>query len=424
MSYLQCVRPPLPGAGVFLAVAAYDGLAAPFVMSLFSSALSVGRNMGLEIFAGNCHVDDSRNRLVRDFLESDCDQIVFLDTDVGWSDGDLRRLIDYKADIVAGIYPMKTDDDIEYPVKTLPGERWSNAEGLVEVEGVPTGFLKIRRHVLETLAAGVPSHFGRGESPGDRQRIPLIFERTLNGDSRRGGDYEFCRKAREAGFKVYVDPRMQLSHQGTKVWNGCLGHFWRKDIAVPMGLRQIREGSDTPETYLEMYNAWGNEWAMSPEALFTTVRLARQAKVGETLVDCGSGLSTLCMAAARPDLDVVAYESSAVWASKIEGMARAHDLENITIHVREIREYGDYSWYDIVHSDDSVIGLAGLIVCDGPPRKTGRMGLFRRFMPTCPVLVDDVLHGEYRRDLEAYATKMGMTLSTFDSQKQTFGVMV
>ncbi len=423
MSYIQYVR-PREGAGTFLAVAAYDGLAAPFVLSLFSSALNVDRSLGLCIFAGNCHVDDSRNRLVRDFLESGCEQLVFLDADVCWVDADLRKLIDHDADIVAGIYPMKNDDEVEYPVKPLPGERWARADGLVEVEGVPTGFLKIRRRVLETLAETVPTHFGRGESPGDRRRIPIIFERTLNGDSRRGGDYEFCRKARAAGFQVYVDPMMQLAHQGVKVWHGCLGHFWRKDIAVPEGLRAIREGRDTAETYLEMYNAWGNNWALAPEALFAAVQMARAA--AGTIIDCGSGLSTLCLAAARPDVPVVAFESSAVWGAKVESLAKQAGLNNVFVLVREVMAYDGFDWYATTPQDGNMFTEAGLVICDGPPRKTGRMGLFNLFgeVVNCPVLVDDVAHGEYRRELEVAAARMGRTLHTFDSMKQQFGVMV
>ncbi len=423
MSYIQTVRPPFGAGGTFLAVTAYDGLAAPFVLSLFSSAVYAERNMGLTIFAGNCHVDDGRNRLVRDFLESDCEQLVFLDADVCWLDADLRKLIDSEADIVAGIYPMKNDDEIEFPVKPLPGERWADARGLVEVEGVPTGFLKIRRRVLETLAATVPSHFGRGESPGDRMRIPVIFERTLNGDSRRGGDYEFCRKARAAGFQVFVDPMMQLAHQGAKVWHGCLGHWWRKDIAVPEALAAIRAGTDTADTYLEAYNAWDNNWALAPEALFTAVQLARAAK--GPIVDCGAGLSTLVLAAARPDLKVTALETSAAWAAKVANMARACDMKNLYVSVREIVAYPDVEWYETFGWDDNLFGTAGLVVCDGPPRKTGRMGLFRLFGSElgCPVLVDDVAHGEYRRDLEQAASMMGRTLHLFDSMKQQFGVM-
>src|SRR5687767_1370041 len=110
MSFVQLARSPRRGPGTFLAVAAYDGLSAPFVHSLFSSQANIPHRMDLEIFSGNCHVDDGRNRLVRDFLETDCEQLIFLDADVFWLDAELKKLIEHDADIVAGIYPMKNDD--------------------------------------------------------------------------------------------------------------------------------------------------------------------------------------------------------------------------------------------------------------------------------------------------------------------------
>lgn len=411
MSFIQYVS-PRNGAGVFLAVAAYEGVSAPFVMSLFSSRAAIARDMGLEIFAGNCHVDDSRNRLVRDFLESDCDQMIFLDADVSWLDSDLCKLIDYQEDIVAGIYPMK-NDEVEYPVKPLPGPRYANAQGLVEVEGVPTGFLKIRRRLLESLAPTVPSHIGRGEP--DRMRIPVLFERTLNGDSRRGGDYEFCRKARAAGFKVYVDPLMQLSHTGVKLWSGCVGHWWRRDVAIPDGIGAIRAGKDKPETYLEMYNVWGNNWALRPEALYTGVQLARAAQ--GPVLDCGSGLSSLCVAAATTQ-PVVALESSPVWADKVTKLARDNHLDNLQVVQSDIVDYDRFQWYQHVPTSSF-----SLILCDGPPLHTGRMGLFHLLEPTCPVLVDDMAHASYRRDVEAWAASRGRRLEIMESSR-LFGLVL
>jgi acetone carboxylase gamma subunit len=36
------------------------------------------------LLSGNCHVDDARNSVVREFLASDCTELVFIDADVSW----------------------------------------------------------------------------------------------------------------------------------------------------------------------------------------------------------------------------------------------------------------------------------------------------------------------------------------------------
>lgn len=401
MSFISYARSPNGGPGVFLAVAAYDGLSAPFVQSLFSSRLKDYR-LDLEIFAGNCHVDDGRNRLVRDFLETDCEQLVFLDTDVFWNENDLKKLIDYQADIVAGIYPYRSEEE-EFPVKPLPGERWA-VGGLVEVEGVPTGFLKIRRRVLETLYHTVSKHRSRDDGYG-RKLIPVIFERTLNGLSRRGGDYEFCRKAREAGFKIYVDPLMQLGHQGTKLWTGCVGHHWRKDIALSEGLKAIRDGTTDANVFLELYNVWNNNWALVPEALLACTLLARNAK--GPILDCGSGLSSLCMAAAT-ERPVIALEQSPDWAFKIRRLAGEHGLTNLTVHESAVD-----GWYiDCPQHDYAVV------VIDGPAGDDKRSGAFQNpWIHAAVVVVDDVKRAYSRKSVEDYCAETGRQFHVIEASK-------
>lgn len=416
MSFVQYARSPRKGPGTFLAVAAYEKLSAPFVQSLFASQAQLDYRLDLELFSGNCHVDDSRNRLVRDFLETDCEQLIFLDVDVFWLESDLKKLIEHRADIVAGIYPLKSEDE-DYPVAPLPGERWADEDGLVEVAGVPTGFLKIRRRVLEKLYSTVPQHRSREDGYG-RMMIPVIFERSLNGISRRGGDYEFCVKARNSGFKVYVDPSMQLGHVGQKFFHGCLGHHWRKDVAIPEGLKAIREGSADAATFLEMYNVWGNNWALSPEGLYTCSLLAKQAK--GPILECGSGLSTLCIAAATNEL-VHAVEHSPLWASRIESLARQNGLDNILVHLTEIRDYGAFQWFAEAPRHDY-----SLVLCDGPPRKTGRAGLFtvlRDEIANAQIVVDDIAHLDWRRTVETYCTETGRRLTLLDDISKPFALI-
>ena len=415
MSFVQLARSPKRGPGTFLAVAAYDGLSAPFVSSLFESQARIDARLDLEIFAGNCHVDDSRNRLVRDFLETDCEQLIFLDADVFWRDADMRRLIEHKADIVAGIYPLKSADE-DYPVAPLPGDRWANAEGLVEVAGVPTGFLKIRRAVLERLYEPAQKHRSKEDGHG-RLLIPVLFERSLNGLSRRGGDYEFCRKAREVGFKIYVDPMMQLGHQGVKMFTGSLGAFWRKDVAIPEGLQAIAQGNAGVETFLEMYHAWDNLWAATPELLFTATLLARHAQ--GPILDCGSGLSSLCVAAATKQ-NVIALEQSPSWASRIESLARQNGLKNLTVHLSDLRPSGAVQWYADVPRD-----RYALAICDGPAGDQNRVGLFTDLeddIAGARILVDDIQRRHSRQMADEYCASHGRQLEIIGASRP-FGLI-
>ncbi len=369
--------------------------------------------MDLEVFAGNCHVDDSRNRLVRDFLETDCEQLVFLDTDVSWTPEELKKLIEHDRDIVAGVYPRRADEQ-PFPVKTLPGERWADADGLVEVEGVPTGFLKIKRHVFETLSKGVPHHNLSDDAPG-RASIPIIFERALNGKSRVGGDIEFCRKARAAGFKVYVDPMMSLGHLGVKHYQGCLGHYWRRHTAIPEGVSAIQAGTDTVEDYIAIFGAWDNPYALSHEALFTAVQLARQAK--GPILECGSGLSTLCMGAATSQ-PIVSLECVPMWASRVAKQAKVYGLNNIEVRILDAKAYQRGQWYGEVPE-----GKFSFVLCDGMENRAVLFDLMKGQIQDATILVDDIARPAWRKDVDAYCVANGRTLHVFDAQRP-FGLIV
>lgn len=369
---------------VFIAVAAYQDCGAGFTWSLFHTGATLakaGIASELAIYSGNCHVDDSRNRLVRDFLNSDCTDLVFLDADVAWRAADFLTLLAYDRDVVAGVYPKKHGDDT-YPVKLLPGEQWSDADGLIEVQGVPTGFLRIRRGVLELLAAEAETYNAKNDGA---YATACIFERQIHAGSRWGGDYVFCRKWRAMGGRIYVDPAMRFEHSGEHTWIGSLGNWMRQrsGIGLKSGLDAISAHEEGPEHFIDMLDAWNNPFAASSLMLKGLVEAVR-AKGGPVL-ECGSGLTTLCMAAARPDIEIHCLENSPVFAEHLRQEAARYGLSNITIHTRPLKD----GWYDAPIAGERDWSL---VVIDGPPRKDGgRIGaLHNIYLLDAAVFADDV----------------------------------
>ena len=218
---------------VFLAVPVYGALPAVFVQSLWTSQstlVAAGIEPDLEIHVGHAHVDDARNVLLRDFLETDCTDLVFIDADVGWQANDLVRLLGYDRDMVGGVYPLKQDAD-GFPVRSLPDAVEADGEGLVEVEGVAAGFLRMRRHVVATLAAQARQFRNLNDGP-ERLNIPIVFERVVADKVRYSGDFALCLKWRATGGRVFVAPDMCLEHVGEHGWTGTLGDYWRRHSAV------------------------------------------------------------------------------------------------------------------------------------------------------------------------------------------------
>ena len=356
-------RPSAPATGkkVFLATPTYDKLGAGYTDALFhsSAALSqAGIASELCILQGDCHVDDARNFLVRNFLESDCTDLVFLDADVAWKPSDLVALCEYDADVVAGLYPLKSRNEA-FPVRLLPGEQWANQSGLLEVESVPTGFLRIRRAVLEKLA-GLAPKFLRNDDP--RGPVSLIFERTLDGNTRWGGDYTFCRKWRALGGRIYIDPEMGLDHYGDAMFSGSVAGSLRRKYGLTFSYAfdRIKSGGEPFSVYTELVEAWDNKWSMPADMLSIVAKLGRDAG---SVIEFGSGLTTAVLA--RVCDDVTAHEHDAQWLEKTAPLLEGTSADLILSPLED----GFYS---------GVSGKYDLAVCDGPPRhvSNGRAGLY------------------------------------------------
>lgn len=176
--------------------------------------------------AGHPHVDDARNLLVADFLKSNATDLFFVDADVASQPGAMLKLLKYDVDIVGGAYPLK-DDSGKFPVR-LTGFTEPRVVMLREAEVMPTGFLRIRRNVFDALLenkSGDPLSEVEVVKM-DGVSAAVFFERgtiIVNGSVERiGGDANFCRKAREAGFTVWCDPVLLFTHQGQVDFAGKL----------------------------------------------------------------------------------------------------------------------------------------------------------------------------------------------------------
>jgi hypothetical protein len=161
-------------------------------------------------------VQRARNDIAKLALDQEVDDLVFIDCDVDWNPEDFFKLLEHDADVVGGIYPKKGDEE-DYPVKVLDGNMKFEESGLVEVEGIATGFLRLTRKALQTVSDD-SIEYTESHKP---KPIKMIFDIVVDEKGELiSEDIVFCRKWRKLGGKVWLDPSIKLSHVGTKRWNG------------------------------------------------------------------------------------------------------------------------------------------------------------------------------------------------------------
>lgn len=166
-----------------------------------------------------------RNDLVRDALDNDYSDLVFIDDDQDWLPEDFFRLLSYPVDCVAAAVRKKTDEAELYNVRAAsPDIPVDRATGLLNVEAVGTGFMRLSRQAL--LAVWNRSEEYRDDA-GKLNR--WMFEVGPLDGRLVGEDVMLCNKLRDARIHVYVDPTIIVGHTGTKRWDGDFG-VWLKRI--------------------------------------------------------------------------------------------------------------------------------------------------------------------------------------------------
>jgi hypothetical protein len=228
----------LAGRSLFIALPAYD-----FKVSL-KLAISLARvaqaapQHGIDIQIGSvcgCSVvSRARNLLTKDFLESNCTDLIFIDSDINFEPEDVFRLMawttDPKKGIVAGVPRVRGEERVYITALEYDDnqELTMNSMGLVRGMRVATAFMMVRRDVFETLVEAHPD-WTYYDKKSDRM-LPAIFDFKLTEEGYMGEDFLFCDRAREVGFEVWIDPTIKLGHMGVQEFLGDFG----KDVLYPM----------------------------------------------------------------------------------------------------------------------------------------------------------------------------------------------
>jgi predicted O-methyltransferase YrrM len=150
-------------------------------------------------------------------------------------------------------------------------------------------------------------------------------------------------------------------------------------------------------------------WALRPEALELLAELVREGRT--TVVECGSGLSTVTIASELRELGeghVHALEHSPEWAATTRAALAGEAVEeHATVIDAPLRD----GWYDRAALERLPASGVDLLLVDGPPAGEPRIELSRypalrelasRLRPGAAILLDDTDRAGERRVLEAW----------------------
>lgn len=133
------------------------------------------------------------------------DKMIWIDSDISWTVDQFIKIYKSPYDIVSGVYynhedvPMFSvkEDEVYYDRDTLRGKEYP-----FEIFAAGFGFIAVKSGVFESMK---------------RPWFDTVFQRIENGNGEEmfipwGEDYSWCKKARDAGYKVYLDPSIRVGH--------------------------------------------------------------------------------------------------------------------------------------------------------------------------------------------------------------------
>jgi hypothetical protein len=245
----------LKGIRPFVATPSYGGvLTSTYVRSLLglvNLAWTHGFAVQTRFLDGDSLITRARNRLVAEFMaDTRWTHLFWIDADIGFEPEAALRLLLAGREVVAGIYPHKTDGwpagglqapmpagstraDFEarhahFPFNALPEPRQVDADGFVEVLDAPTGFMLIERSVFTRLAAAMPGLRYTPDASLDTRAADWAHYRFFDVLAEPGNgrylteDYAFCRRWQSIGGSVFADTHSRLEHQGLRTYTGDL----------------------------------------------------------------------------------------------------------------------------------------------------------------------------------------------------------
>lgn len=237
------------------------------------STIEVFRQFGIEIVIEFCRNDSlvsrARNNLVaRAMANPKMTHIMFIDNDITWDANDILKLMISDKNLVGGIYPLKNYNwsdllvDKKNPSNPSPNtvqqmiERKNNSQfkdiisdesmvqfnlvrynvnyldstlnidkNLAKVKHIATGFMMIKRNVIEKMSQAFPStkyvddvNFLKKE---ENEFAYALFDCGVEEGHYFSEDWLFCHRWTKMGGSIWMDVSIALTHTGIEDYKGC-----------------------------------------------------------------------------------------------------------------------------------------------------------------------------------------------------------
>jgi len=196
----------------------YGKVDAYYAHSLYES-IKLGLKNNLDInavfLAEESILTIARNELINLAYKNNYDSMVFIDDDELWNPKTLIKILLSEKDVVGLPVVNKGDINIQFNVSLNRNNiQKDETDGFIKVNTIGTGFLKLSKKIIVDLCESNNEILFRGK------KLKNVFEFNYINGSFIGEDIMLCKKIKELGYSIWVDPSHTVSHMGVKMYKG------------------------------------------------------------------------------------------------------------------------------------------------------------------------------------------------------------
>jgi len=257
---------------IVIATPAYGGMVTSAYATSLINTLFVLQSKNIScypMFINNeSLITRARNNIVAKMLaDKTTTHLLFIDADIAWDPIEVLRLIESDKDVIGGIYPLKTykfenitniqeinarhelPHNKHIPMPTFLKQnllkynlnfRYNNfaiENNCCVVEHVATGFMLIKREVLEKMIVAHPELKFADDmgilSPEEDKYAYTLFDCAIVNTHYYSEDWLFCHRWKLLGGNVYANVLISLTHIGTHMFEGRLLSSLNIQAATP-----------------------------------------------------------------------------------------------------------------------------------------------------------------------------------------------
>lgn len=189
-------------------------------------------------------ISRARNDIARNFLETDADILLFVDSDITFNPEDIYDMLMLNEDVIGSVVPLRKinwkslhDGIVAYEGKEHPNKfgKFFNINtntpeeiyDLVidrkpfEVLRIGTAILSIKRKVFDQMKEIVPIYYSNNQGE-ERKKSWDFFPIYVDNETLVSEDFSFCNRWRDMGNKVMAVGHYNIVHTGTFDYVGNL----------------------------------------------------------------------------------------------------------------------------------------------------------------------------------------------------------